>query len=50
MYLVNLTLQNGYDNELPYWVCKGCGETLINPSVPGNIAWICDQCEAMLDV
>lgn len=46
----NLTLQNGYDNELPYWVCKGCGEMLINPSVPGDIAWICDQCEAMLNV
>lgn len=46
----NLTLQNGYDNKLPYWVCKGCGETLINPSVPGDIAWICDQCEAMLNV
>lgn len=47
----NLTLQNGYNNELPYWVCKGCGEMLINPEVPGdNIAWICDQCEAMLNV
>ena len=22
----NLTLQKGYDNNLPYWVCKGCGE------------------------
>ena len=29
----NLTLQKGYDNALPYWVCKGCGEMLINPSL-----------------
>ena len=46
----NITLQKGYSNDLPYWVCKGCGETLINPDVPGDIAWICDQCEAMLNI
>lgn len=46
----NLTLQKGYDNKLPYWVCRGCGETLINPEVPGDIAWICDGCEAMLNI
>ncbi len=46
----NLTMQNGYSNELLYWVCKGCGETLINPAVPGDdIAWICDRCRAMLN-
>lgn len=47
----NLTLQKGYDNNLPYWVCKGCGEMLINPRVEteSDIAWICDRCEAMLN-
>ncbi len=48
----NLTLQKGYDNSLPYWICKGCGEMLINPDIDddGNIAWICDKCEAMLNI
>ena len=48
----NLTLQKGYDNQLSYWICKGCGEMLINPAVESesDIAWICDQCEAMLNI
>lgn len=46
----NLKLQKGYDNSLPYWVCRGCGEMLLNPSVPGNTAWICDNCAAMLNI
>ena len=48
----NLTLQKGYSNNLPYWICKGCGEMLINPNVPddSNIAWICDGCGAMLNI
>ena len=48
----NLTKQKGYRNDLPYWICTGCGEMLINPQVDAdsNIAWICDQCEAMLNV
>ena len=46
----NLTLQRGYNNALPYWICKGCGETLINPEVPGDVAWICDKCKAMLNI
>ena len=29
----NLTFQNGYSNTLPYWVCLGCGEMLINPEI-----------------
>ncbi|MDY2606500.1 MAG: protein kinase, partial [Lachnospiraceae bacterium] len=47
----NLTLQKGYDNNLSYWVCKGCGEMLINPRVETDtdIAWICDECESMLN-
>ncbi len=47
----NLTLQKGYRNDLPYWVCKGCGEMLINPRVEtdNEVAWICDQCEALLN-
>ena len=48
----NLTLQKGYSNTLPYWVCKGCGEMLINPDVDADddVAWICDRCGAMLNV
>ena len=47
----NLTLQKGYHNDLPYWLCRGCGEMLINPSVntENDIAWICDQCGALLN-
>lgn len=48
----DLTMQKGYDNSLPYWVCKGCGEMLINPSVEteSDIVWICDECGAMLNI
>lgn len=48
----NLTLQKGYNNQLPYWVCRGCGEMLINPEIDDedNIAWICDQCGTMLNI
>lgn len=48
----NLTLQRGYHADLPYWICLGCGEMLINPEVDAedNIAWICDQCESMLNI
>lgn len=48
----NLTLQKGYKNTLSYWICKGCGEMLINPDVDAadDIAWICDQCGAMLNI
>ena len=48
----NLALQKGYRNDFPYWICKGCGELLINPEVDAknNIAWICDNCGSMLNV
>ncbi len=47
----NLTLQKGYSNDLPYWICRGCGEMLINPEVDAenNISWICDNCGSMLN-
>ncbi len=47
----NLTLQKGYKNDLPYWLCRGCGEMLINPSVNAedDIAWFCDRCGALLN-
>lgn len=47
----DITLQKGYNNNLPYWVCKGCGEMLINPRVKTDtdIAWICDKCGSMLN-
>lgn len=49
--VMQLTLQKGYRNDLPYWVCKGCGEMLINPRVEADddVAWICDQCESLLN-
>lgn len=46
----NLTLQKGYSNQLPYWVCKGCGEMLINPEIDSEVAWICDGCGEMLNI
>ena len=48
----NLTLQKGYDNSLPYWVCKGCGEMLINPEfeAENDIIWRCDGCGALLNI
>ena len=48
----NLLLQKGFRNDLPYWICKGCGEMLINPEVEAEsgIAWICDRCGAMLNI
>jgi len=46
----NITMQKGYSNDLPYWICKGCGEMLINPALPGDIAWICDGCGEMLNI
>ncbi len=47
----NLALQKGYSNELPYWVCKGCGEMLINPELEteSDIIWRCDKCGALLN-
>lgn len=48
----NLTLQKGYSNDLPYWICKGCGEMLINPAVDTDtdIVWRCDKCGSMLNI
>ena len=46
----NLTLQKGYSNELPNWICKGCGEMLINPAIDSDIIWICDKCGATLNI
>lgn len=47
----NLTLQKGYNNELPYWVCKGCGVLLINPEfdTADDVMWFCDNCESLLN-
>ena len=46
----NLTFQKGYDNTLPYWICKGCGEMLINPELDtGDVIWLCDNCGALLN-
>ncbi|MCR4656320.1 MAG: protein kinase [Lachnospiraceae bacterium] len=46
----NLTLQKGYSNDLPYWICKGCGEMLINPEIDTEVSWICDGCGEMLNI
>ncbi|SEL86127.1 Protein kinase domain-containing protein [Butyrivibrio sp. ob235] len=44
-----LSLQKGYDPSLKYWVCKGCGEMLINPDIESDIVWICDECGAVMN-
>ena len=48
----NLNLQKGYDHDLPYWVCSGCGEMLINPAldIDSDIIWFCDECNAILNI
>ncbi|MBO6299712.1 MAG: protein kinase [Lachnospiraceae bacterium] len=48
----NLTLQKGYSNQYPYWICKGCGEMLINPELATetDIIWRCDGCGALLNI
>lgn len=46
----DLTLQKGYSNDLPYWICKGCGEMLINPEIDSDVSWICDGCGTMLNI
>ncbi len=48
----DLTMQKGYSNDVPFWICKGCGQMLINPNVESedDVAWICDGCGQMLNV
>ena len=48
----NLTLQKGYDATLPYWVCLGCGQMLINPELDtdSDIIWRCDNCGDLLNL
>lgn len=48
----NLSLQKGYSDDLPYWVCKGCGEMLINPEIDteSETVWICDGCGEILNL
>ena len=48
----NLTLQRGYSNELPYWVCLGCGQMLISPELEtdSDIIWRCDNCGDLLNI
>ena len=46
----SLPMQKGYSSDLPYWICKGCGEVLINASMDtdDDMVWICDECGAFL--
>lgn len=48
----NLTLQKGYDSDLPFWNCKGCGQMLINPNIDteNDIVWVCDGCGEALNL
>lgn len=42
-----LILQKGYSPDLPYWVCKSCGQMLINPELDvSDTVWRCDGCGA----
>ena len=47
-----LNLQKGYSSMLPNWICRGCGEMLINPSLDteSDIIWVCDGCGATLNI
>ena len=44
-----LALQKGFDPNLKYWICKGCGEMLINPEIESDIVWFCDGCGAVMN-
>ena len=44
-----LIMQDGFDMNLPYWVCKGCGQMLVNPKRESDISWFCDECGAYLN-
>ena len=46
----DLERQKGFRKDLPYWVCRGCGEMCINPDAPSDIVWICDKCGATLNL
>lgn len=48
----NLTLQKGFSSDLPYWVCKGCGQMLFNKDLDfeNNTVWICDECGEVLNI
>ena len=43
-------MKKGYSNDLPNWICKGCGEMLINPAIDSDIIWICDKCGVTLNI
>ena len=46
----DLTLQEGFYGEVPYWVCKGCKETLVNPFYEDYQECLCcPNCEANLE-
>lgn len=45
----DLTMQKGFSSDLPYWVCRGCGEVLINPDNSDDVVWVCDGCGAILN-
>lgn len=48
----SLNMQKGYSSDLPYWICKGCGQLLTNPAIEteDEISWICDGCGSLLNI
>lgn len=48
----DIVMQKGFNNDLPYWICKGCGEMLINRELETDtdILWRCDECESVLNI
>lgn len=44
-------MQRGFDSDLPYWVCAGCGEVLIRPDIESEsgVLWRCDRCGDVLN-
>lgn len=47
----DLTFQKGFSPTLEHWICRGCGEMLVNPDADNDsgIVWICDGCGATLN-
>lgn len=45
----DLTMQNGFHNDISYWRCKGCDELLLQPDLEHSAIWFCDQCQSVLN-
>jgi len=48
----DLRYQKGFSPSLDHWICRGCGEMLINPNSDNesDVVWVCDGCGATLNL